>query len=57
MIDIWDISGTRKLYHIYIIKKPLAGGGGSSADKRTCQPSQPEFNSGTCMRSQDTVHP
>lgn len=43
--------------YIYIIKKPLAGGGGSSADKRTCQPSQPEFNSGTCMRSQDTVHP
>lgn len=46
-------------YTIYIIikKKATGRGGGSSADKRTCQPSQPEFNSGTCMKSQDTVHP
>lgn len=58
MIDIWDVSGTRKLYHTYIIKKATGGGGGSLADKRrTCQPSQPEFNSGICMKNQDTVHP
>lgn len=43
--------------HIYN-KKAAGGGGDSLADKRrTCQPSQPEFNSGICMKSQDTVHP
>lgn len=57
MIDIWDISGTRKLYHIYNKKKATGRGEGSSADKRTCQPSQLEFNAGTCMKSQGTVHP
>lgn len=38
MIDIWDISGTRKLYHIYNLKKPLVGVGVARQIKELANP-------------------
>lgn len=57
MIDIWDISGTRKLYHTYIIKKPLVGVGVAWQIKELANPhNQSSILESACKVKTQCIH-